>query len=164
MADNADVRSAPEPDEAAARPHASGAGHASGIESAAAGDAAETQLGLSRGDRRFALACGGAIWLLIVAHWAQRAFFGARLVEIDRLPAKAYEFRLDINSATWVEWMQLDGVGEVLARRIVADREQHGPFSGIDDVSRVPGVGPKTLDTIRPHLFCSDCPPASAVP
>lgn len=164
MADNDDVRTAPAADDATVKPPASGAAGSGGSEPVATGDAVETVLGLSRGDVRFALACGGAILLLLIAHWAQRAFFGAQLVEIDRLPAKAYEFRLDINSATWVEWMQLDGVGEVLARRIVADREQHGPFTGIDDVSRVPGVGPKTLDTIRPHLFCSDCPPASAVP
>jgi hypothetical protein len=56
--------------------------------------------GLSRGDVRFALWCGAVILLLLVAHWVQRAWNGARLVEIDRLPSKAYEFRLDINSAT----------------------------------------------------------------
>ncbi|MBL8851218.1 MAG: helix-hairpin-helix domain-containing protein [Planctomycetaceae bacterium] len=121
-------------------------------------------LGLSRGDTRFALVCGAAILLLLLGHWAQRVIDGRRLVEIDRLPASKYEFRLDINSATWVEWMQLDGVGEVLARRIVADRNEHGPFVGIDDVSRVPGVGPKTLAAIRPQLFCSDCPRADSQP
>ena len=114
-------------------------------------------LGLSRGDVRFALVCGAAILLLLGAHWAQRAWNGARLVEIDRLPAKAYELRLEINSATWVEWMQLKGIGEVLARRIVANREELGPFSGVDDLQRVPGVGAKTLDEIRPHLICTEC-------
>ncbi|MFO1093591.1 MAG: helix-hairpin-helix domain-containing protein [Planctomycetaceae bacterium] len=137
-----------------------------GADPAEAGGAAEnsvtTALGLSRGDVRFAFVCGGAILLLLVAYWVQSAFFGARLVEIDRLPERAYQFRLDINSATWVEWMQLDGIGEALARRIVSDREQHGPFASIDDVSRVQGIGPKTLANIRPHLDCSDCPlPAS---
>ena len=128
-----------------------------------AADAA-VSLGLSRGDVRFALVCGAAILLLMLAHWAQRVIDGRRLVEIDRLPVKTYEFRLDINAATWVEWMQLEGVGEVLARRIVADRDEHGPFAGIDDVSRVSGVGPKTLAAIRPHLFCSNCPPEDSAP
>jgi competence protein ComEA len=122
-------------------------------------DAAVTpleSLGLSRGDVRFALVCGAAILLLLVAHWAQRAWHGARLVEIDRLPSTAYELQLEINSATWVVWMQLEGIGEVLARRIVANREELGPFAGIDDLNRVPGIGQKTLDEIRPHLICSE--------
>ena len=114
-------------------------------------------LGLSRGDVRFALVCGAAILLLMLAHWTLRAWNGARLVEIDRLPAKAYEFRLDVNSATWVEWMQLQGIGETLARRIVQNRAQFGPFADIDDVQRVPGVGAKTLEQIRSHLICTDC-------
>lgn len=114
-------------------------------------------LGLSRGDVRFVLACGTAILLLLGAHWLQRGWSGAQLVEIDRLPVKAYEFRLDINSATWVEWMQLDGIGEVLARRIVDHRKQFGPFARIDDLTRVPGVGPQTLEQLRPHLTCTDC-------
>ena len=128
--------------------------------SADATDSAATlleSLGLSRGDVRFALICGAAIFLLLTAHWVQRAWYGTRLVEIDRLPSKAYELKLEINSATWVEWMQLDGIGEVLARRIVANREEFGPFSAIDDLNRVPGIGQKTLDEIRPHLICSNC-------
>jgi competence protein ComEA len=128
--------------------------------SADATDSAATpleSLGLSRGDVRFALICGAAILLLLLAHWVQRAWYGARLVEIDRLPSKAYELQLEINSATWVEWMQLEGIGEVLARRIVANREELGQFSGIDDLNRVPGIGQKTLEDIRPHLICSGC-------
>jgi competence protein ComEA len=106
---------------------------------------------------RFALICGAAILLLLGTHWVQRAWYGARLVEIDRLPANVYELRLEINSATWVEWMQLEGIGEVLARRIVANRDEFGPFAAVDDLQRVPGVGAKTLDEIRPHLICTDC-------
>lgn len=121
-------------------------------------------LGLSRGDVRFALLCGATILLLLAVQWMQRAWSGARLVEIDRLPSKAYEFRLDVNSATWVEWMQLDGIGEVLARRIVANRDEFGPFRSVDDVTRVPGIGLQTLQQIRPHLTCTDCPQPGDAP
>ncbi len=61
-------------------------------------------------------------------------------------------FRLEVNSATWVEWMQLDGIGPAMANRIVADREVNGPFVSIDDLERVPGIGSGTLDRIRPAL------------
>ena len=59
------------------------------------------------------------------------------------------QFQVEINSATWVEWLQLEGIGPSLAHRIVADRKLNGPFASIDELSRVPGIGPATLDRIR---------------
>lgn len=126
--------------------------------------ASQTFLGLSRGDTRFAVLVGTVILMLMLAHWMKLTISGERRVEIDRLPSRAYEFQLDINRATWVEWMQLEGIGEALARRIVADRESNGPFTAVDDLSRVKGIGPKTLDTIRPHLGCPDCPTTETPP
>lgn len=64
----------------------------------------------------------------------------------------AYVFRINVNTATWIEWAQLDGIGEKLAKRIVAHRTEHGPFASVEDVGRVKGIGAKTLDKIRPHL------------
>ena len=48
--------------------------------------------------------------------------------------------------------MQLDGIGRELAKRIVEDRNKNGPFLSIDDVGRVQGIGPTTLDRIRERL------------
>ena len=117
----------------------------------------QTVFGLSRGDTWFALVVGGAILVFMLIYWAQITWRGQPRIEIDRLQAAAYEFQLDINRATWVEWMQLEDIGETLARRIVDDREEHGPFRSIDDLNRVSGIGPKTLEAIRPHLRCPDC-------
>ncbi len=64
-------------------------------------------------------------------------------------------FRVDINDSIWVDWMQLEGIGPSLAQRIVADRRINGPFSSIEDVKRVSGIGPATLDRIRPWLTIS---------
>lgn len=61
-------------------------------------------------------------------------------------------FRVHINESIWVDWMQLEGIGPALAQRIIAERNIHGPFSSIEDVGRVPGIGPATLDRIRPWL------------
>ena len=47
---------------------------------------------------------------------------------------------LDLNRATVEELMTLPGVGEVLAERIVAYREEHGPFAALQDVANVPGI------------------------
>jgi competence protein ComEA len=56
---------------------------------------------------------------------------------------------LNLNSATAEQLDALPGVGEVLAGRIVAWREENGRFSGVDDLGEVSGIGPKLLDGVR---------------
>ena len=75
-----------------------------------------------------------------------------RPIEIERLPARQYDFRIDINSASWVEWTQIDGIGETTAQKIIADRDANGPFGSIQALLRVKGIGPKSLDKMRPFL------------
>lgn len=56
---------------------------------------------------------------------------------------------LDLNRATEEElYTRLDGVGPVLAQRIVQDREDNGPFFYLLDLPRVPGLGRKTFEQI----------------
>lgn len=78
------------------------------------------------------------------------------MIEIDRAPPRAARFRVDINVADWPELAQLPEVGETLARRIVAAREKDGPFASHEDLQRVPGIGPKTLERMRPYLLPVD--------
>ena len=52
--------------------------------------------------------------------------------------------------------MQLEGIGRETAMRIVQDRDSNGPFLSIDDVGRVDGIGPTTLDRIRDQLTIVD--------
>ncbi len=107
---------------------------------------------LTRGDQLFVGAMCTLGLCLLVAYWMQMYAVGGRPLEIDRLPESRFEYRVDINRATWVEWAQLDGIGETLAHRIVEDRERRGPFRSIEDVSRVKGIGPKKMDQVRPWL------------
>jgi len=93
-----------------------------------------------------------ALFVLLLLHWVQRSRWGSQPIELSSLQPRAYHYALDINAASWVEWAQLDGIGETLARRIVADREDRGPFQGPDDVGRVRGIGGKLLERIRPYL------------
>jgi competence protein ComEA len=90
--------------------------------------------------------------LLVLVHWLQLSDWGRHTVEVDRLPEGEYQYSVDINQATWVEWAQFDGIGETLAKRIVADRQANGPFEEIDDLRRVKGIGPKKFAEIRPYL------------
>jgi competence ComEA-like helix-hairpin-helix protein len=97
-------------------------------------------------------ALAAVVFVLAVARWAQLSGWGLREIEIERLAPLGHNFRLDLNTATWVELAQLDGVGETLAQRIVDDRETNGPFGVVDDLDRVKGIGPKTLKRLRPFL------------
>jgi competence protein ComEA len=74
------------------------------------------------------------------------------LVDIDTAEPLEAKFATDINTADWTELLQLPQIGEALARRIVDWRKREGPFTSIDELDRVPGIGPKTLDQIRPYL------------
>ena len=60
--------------------------------------------------------------------------------------------RVDVNRADAAEIAVLPGIGDVLAGRIVADRDARGPFLAIDDLERVHGVGPRIVEKIRAHV------------
>jgi len=56
---------------------------------------------------------------------------------------------VNLNSASAQELDGLPGVGEVLAGRIVAWREENGMFGSVDDLGEVQGIGPKVLENLR---------------
>ena len=61
----------------------------------------------------------------------------------------AVKIRLDVNRATVQEFDQLPGIGPALAQRIIDYRRSHGPFTGMEDLSLVKGIGPKKLERLR---------------
>lgn len=70
---------------------------------------------------------------------------------------------LDPNRAPAEELDRLPGVGPSVAGAIVAEREEGGPFRTPEELQRVRGIGPATLERIRPLLDLSRVPPARAV-
>jgi len=88
-----------------------------------------------------------------VGWWAGHGGCQGRLIEVERAEPQTAAFQVDINAADWPELLQLPGIGPTLAKRIVARRQADGPFLDHDDLRRrVPGIGPKTLEQIRPFL------------
>jgi len=59
---------------------------------------------------------------------------------------------IDPNTADLDALMRLPGIGPALAGRILDDRAANGPYRGAADLLRVKGIGPATLDRIRPRL------------
>ncbi len=59
---------------------------------------------------------------------------------------------VSLNSATAAELDSLPGIGVARAAAIVREREQHGPFSSIDDLSRVPGMTPAVVRKLHDRV------------
>lgn len=60
---------------------------------------------------------------------------------------------LNINTATASTMAkELDGIGKIKAQAIVDYRKRHGPFQKVDDLVKVPGIGNKTLESLRSSL------------
>jgi len=63
---------------------------------------------------------------------------------------------LDLNRATTKELEALPGIGEHLARSIIASRNARGGhFNSVDELLKIDGIGEKTLDKIRPYVYVS---------
>lgn len=56
--------------------------------------------------------------------------------------------RIDVNEAGQQLLETLPGIGPSLAETIISHRDAHGPFRSMDDLDKVPGIGPKKLERI----------------
>jgi competence ComEA-like helix-hairpin-helix protein len=77
------------------------------------------------------------------------------VVGVRRLPAATALIcgaRLEINSASEADLALLPGIGEVRARRIMESRRRDGPFPDVESLDRVYGIGPKTVELLRPWI------------
>ena len=64
---------------------------------------------------------------------------------------KKVTFPVNINTASKKELDALPGIGEVLAQRIIDYRSANGPFSTVDELTKVKGIGAKTLEKLKPY-------------
>ena len=63
-------------------------------------------------------------------------------------PPETIVFPIDINSATEAELLELPGIGEALAQRILVYRSQNGFFSSPEDLLNIQGIGHAKLEAI----------------
>jgi competence ComEA-like helix-hairpin-helix protein len=63
--------------------------------------------------------------------------------------------RIDLDVASAEEIARLPRIGPGLAARIVAERDEHGPFGSLEALDRVSGVGPALLTAIKPFAAFS---------
>ncbi len=59
---------------------------------------------------------------------------------------------LNINTASAKELQTLPNIGEKMAKRIIDYRTQHGNFASVDALQKVKGIGPKTIEKLKPFI------------
>jgi competence ComEA-like helix-hairpin-helix protein len=109
---------------------------------------------LNRGDR-LVLACVCALLIAVFGiHYALAAGLWGDSPKITS-GAQLPSHQVDINTAEWWELQAVHGIGEARARDIVAHRQRHGPYETVGDLTKVSGIGAKTIERLRPHLTVS---------
>jgi len=101
-------------------------------------------------------------WLIsLLILWAMGVVPAWRAGAITQAPAPPPPAlsTIDPNSAPWWELTVLPGIGEQRARAIVAFREAaqepgtaKAVFRSAEDLAQVRGIGPRTVERIKPHL------------
>ena len=90
---------------------------------------------MKHGQRWIALAAALVLVLTVCgALWAQEAA------------------KINVNKASVEELTQLKRIGAKYAEKIVSFREQYGPFKTPEDLLKVQGIGPKTLESNRDRI------------
>lgn len=105
-----------------------------------------------------------SILALLVWHgWWTRS--PPRPLPVKRNPAQSPAYQVDLNQAAVLELLHLPGVGPQLAQRIIDNRQRHGPYTSLEDLARVKGVGKKLIERLRPYAKASaPAPPAEEPP
>ena len=60
---------------------------------------------------------------------------------------------VNINTAVKQELMALPKIGPVTAERIILFRDDFGSFQSIDDLAKIKGIGPKTLERLKTRII-----------
>jgi len=67
------------------------------------------------------------------------------------------EAKLDLNKASVEELVQLKGIGQSYAERILEYRENNGPFMQAEDIMKIKGIGNKIYESIK-NLIMVEAP------
>ena len=60
--------------------------------------------------------------------------------------------KVNVNTGTVAQFDALPGVSPTVAKNIVDYRTKYGPFKKLEDLDKVSGIGPATLEKLRPYL------------
>ena len=96
-----------------------------------------------------ALLSTGTVHLLRKVYWRTEMDV-TRTADVTGNPT-----RINVNAAGRHELQLLPNIGPKTADAILQYRRQNGPFGSLKDLKQVSGIGPATVDEIRPHAMCA---------
>jgi len=77
-------------------------------------------------------------------------------------PEGSSEEKININTASYTDFVKLRGVTLKHARRIIAYRNENGPFLAPEDIVNVPGIGPRAWELNKDRIVVEDEAPDRA--
>ncbi len=100
-------------------------------------------------------------------HQLSRSYFTLSLLALMLIVgcagmAVASDGKLDLNVSTTKQLQQLPGIGKELAKRIVEYRTSNGPFTSVEELVKVKGIGKKTFAKMKERLMIANSAPVSA--
>lgn len=89
----------------------------------------------------------GTVTLAVPAQM-QTAPTAAATAPTQTMPGETVSFPVNINTADADTLAALPGIGQVLAKRILAYRQQNGSFRVVEEITNVEGIGEKKAEAI----------------
>src|SRR5438093_11285510 len=111
------------------------------------------RLALRRADQAVAASVIALSLVAMAGWWIWQGQLRGRLIDIERAEPIVIDCKIDVNRADWPELALMPNIGQQLAKRIVTDRTERGQFHDLAELRRVRGIGPKTLESMKPFLL-----------
>jgi competence protein ComEA len=93
-----------------------------------------------------------ALGLLVIVIGVSVSAAGVSTAAAEASATGAEGNKININTASADELIQLEGIGIVKSGNIIEYRERQGPFRSIEDLKKVPGIGQKTFDKNKDRI------------
>ena len=91
---------------------------------------------------------GSGTVTLAISPQMQTAPTTAATAAAETVPEETVSFPVNINTADADTLTALPGIGQVLAERILAYRQQNGSFRAVEEIMKVEGIGEKKAEAI----------------
>lgn len=94
-----------------------------------------------------------------------RRFIRSLVLALALSPLAAFAAEpINVNTADAVTLEQIKGIGPSKAKAIVEYRKANGPFASVDDLTKVPGIGEKSLASLKPQVTVGAAKAATPAP